>query len=95
MTLHMKEATKARVSALVWMATPLGNENQVNTVELAKKYRLPAIYAGHSVVDHGGLMSYGIDRDEPYRRTAVFVDKILKGTHPSEIPVEQPTKFEL
>jgi putative ABC transport system substrate-binding protein len=90
-----KEAMKARVGAVAWMAAPLGDLNQRDTVELAKKYRLPAIYSRQPVVENGGLMSYGPDRDEPFRRTAVFVDKILKGTHPSEIPVEQPTKFEL
>ena len=90
-----KEATKARVGAVAWMASPLGDLNQRDTVELAKRYRLPTIYSRQPVVENGGLMSYGPDRDEPFRRTAVFVDKILKGTHPSEIPVEQPTKFEL
>ena len=90
-----KEATKARSGALVWMASPLGSANQQLTVALAEKYRLPAIYARRTVVENGGLMSYGIDRDEPFRRAAVFVDKILKGTKPADIPVEQPTKFEL
>jgi putative ABC transport system substrate-binding protein len=90
-----KEAVKARVGALVWMSSPLGDLNQNHTVELAKKYRLPAIYSRQPVVENGGLMSYGADRAEPFRRTAVFVDKILKGTNPSDIPVEQPTKFEL
>ena len=64
-------------------------------IELAKKYRLPTIYLRRSVVENGGLMSYGHDRSEPFRRVAVFVDKILKGTKPADIPVEQPTKFEL
>ena len=64
------------------------------TVDLAEKYRLPAIYARRAVVEDGGLMSYGINLDEAFRRAAVFVDKILKGTRPADIPVEQPTKFE-
>jgi putative tryptophan/tyrosine transport system substrate-binding protein len=64
-------------------------------VALPKKYRLPAIYTRPAVVENGGLMSFGPDRDEPFRRVAVFVDKILKGTKPADIPVEQPTKFEL
>ena len=89
-----KEATKARSGALVWMSSPLGSANQRLTVDLAEKYRLPAIYARRAVVENGGLMSYGIDLDEPFRRAAVFVDKILKGTKPADIPVEQPTKFE-
>jgi putative ABC transport system substrate-binding protein len=90
-----KEATKARSGALVWMSSPLGSANQRLTVDLAEKYRLPAIYARQNVVENGGLMSYGTDRIEPYRRAAVFVDKILKGTKPADIPVEQPMKFEL
>jgi ABC-type uncharacterized transport system substrate-binding protein len=90
-----KEATNARSGALAWMSSPLGSVNQRLTVELADKYRLPAIYIRRAVVESGGLMSYGIDQDDSFRRAAVFVDKILKGTKPAEIPVEQPTKFEL
>ena len=89
-----KLAIKARSGALVSMASPLGSENQRLTVDLAEKYRLPAIYARRGVVENGGLMSYGINLDEAFRRGAVFVDKILKGTKPADIPVEQPTKFE-
>jgi putative ABC transport system substrate-binding protein len=63
-------------------------------VELAVKYRLPAIYARKDFVASGGLMSYGTDQTEPYKRVAVMADKILKGTKPAEIPVETPTKFE-
>jgi putative tryptophan/tyrosine transport system substrate-binding protein len=90
-----KEAIKARSDALAWMSSPLGSSNQRQTVELPKKYRLPAIYSRRAVVENGGLMSYGPDRDEAFRRAAVFVDKILKGTKPADIPVEQPMKFEL
>ena len=90
-----KEATKARSGALAWMLAPLGSSSQQQTVELAHKYRLPAIYTRRGVVENGGLMSYGPDQAEPFRRAAVFVDKILKGTKPADIPVEQPTKFEL
>ena len=63
-------------------------------VELAVKYRLPAIYFQKGFVDEGGLMSYGADYDDLYRRAAVYADKILKGTKPAELPVEQPTKFD-
>jgi ABC-type uncharacterized transport system substrate-binding protein len=90
-----KEATKAGSDAAIWMSSPVGAANQVFIIELAKKYRLPTIYPRRSVVENGGLMSYGHDRSEPFRRVAVFVDKILKGTKPADIPVEQPTKFEL
>jgi putative ABC transport system substrate-binding protein len=64
-------------------------------VDLATKNRLPAIYAQIDFVSGGGLMSYGADQVEPYRRVASMVDKILKGTKPADLPVEQPTKFEL
>jgi putative ABC transport system substrate-binding protein len=64
-------------------------------VELAAKYRLPAIYTRRDFVESGGLMSYGPDRVEPYRRAAVMIDKILKGAKPADLPVEQPREFEL
>jgi putative ABC transport system substrate-binding protein len=63
-------------------------------VELAGKYRLPAIYFQKEFVDEGGLMSYGADFDDLYRRTAGYVDKILKGAKPADLPVQQSTKFE-
>jgi putative ABC transport system substrate-binding protein len=61
--------------------------------DLAIKYRLPAIYQEQEFVDVGGLMSYGPDFPDLYRRAAYFVDKILKGAKPADLPVEQPTKF--
>ena len=64
-------------------------------VELANEWRLPAIYQGGFFVDMGGLLSYGTDFHESFRRAAVYVDRILKGTNPADLPVEQPTKFEL
>ena len=63
-------------------------------VELAGKYRLPAIYPNKEYVDEGGLMSYGADYVDLYRHAAVYVDKILKGAKPADLPVQQPTKFE-
>jgi putative tryptophan/tyrosine transport system substrate-binding protein len=63
--------------------------------ELASKYRLPAVSFIRGIVDEGGLMSYGVDEADAYRRAAVFADKILKGAKPAGLPVEQPTKFEL
>jgi putative ABC transport system substrate-binding protein len=90
-----KEAIVAGSSALAVHLHPLFAANQKRIVELATKNRLPAIYPRIDFVANGGLMSYGADRDEPYRRVAVLVDKILKGSKPADLPVEQPTKFEL
>ena len=86
---------KAGSSALVVGGSGLDNANQKMIVNLAARHRLPAICPHADYVAHGGLMSYGADRDEPYRRAASMIDKILKGTKPADIPVEQPTKFEL
>ena len=58
------------------------------------KYRLPAIYVQENFITSGGLMSYGPNQSERYKRIAVFIDKILKGAKPADLPVEQPTKFE-
>jgi putative tryptophan/tyrosine transport system substrate-binding protein len=63
-------------------------------VELAVKYRLPAIYTTKGFVDEGGLMSYGVQSEDLFRRAAVYVDKILKGAKPADLPVQQATKFE-
>jgi putative tryptophan/tyrosine transport system substrate-binding protein len=63
-------------------------------VELADKYRLPAIYPEKGFVDEGGLMSCGADFDDLYRRAAVYLDKILKGAKPADLPLQQATKFE-
>lgn len=76
------------------MFNPILTSNRSRFVELAAKHRLPAMYNQGDFVASGGLMSYGADQTEPYRRVAVMVDKILKGTKPADIPVEQPTKFE-
>jgi putative ABC transport system substrate-binding protein len=73
----------------------LAASNRKRIVELATKNRLPAIYSRGDYVTIGGLMSYGIDQAEPFRRVASMVDKILKGAKPADLPVEQPTKFEL
>ncbi len=68
--------------------------NQRQIVDMATKNRLPGIYHRGDYVDSGGLMSYGADQVEPYKRAASMVDKILKGVKPADLPVEQPKKFE-
>jgi putative ABC transport system substrate-binding protein len=92
-----REAVRARSGALaVTGGALIANINNIKQViNLAAKHRLPAIYNRAIDVVAGGLMSYGHDESERYRRAAVMVDKILKGAKPADIPVEQPTKFEL
>ena len=89
------EAIKSGSGAIAITQNPIISSNQKQIVALAMKSRLPAIYPRGDYVAHGGLMSYGADQAEPYRRAAVIVDKILKGAKPADIPIEQPTKFEL
>ena len=76
-------------------AGPVMRPNQKRIVGFALKSRLPSVYSSRGAVDAGGLMSYGTDEKDNYRRVAIYVDKILKGAKPAELPVEQPTKFEL
>jgi len=92
---EFREAVKAHSGALAVTAGALLAAIQPQIISLAAKYRMPAIAAGGEFVNNGGLMSYGPDRIEPYQRGAVMVDKILKGAKPADLPVEQPTKFEL
>ena len=87
-------AKQKQVNAIMTTAgRPFFGERK-RIVELAGKYRLPAIYSQKEYVDEGGLMSYGADYDDLYRRAAVYVDKILKGAKPADLPVQQATKFE-
>jgi len=91
-----EDAAKARATALVVTSEPSGLllRNRKQIVELSSKNRLPAIYPQLIYVNIGGLMSYAANELEMYRRAATYVDKILKGAKPAELPVEQPTKFE-
>ena len=86
---------KQRPDGLYVIASPLMDANQKRIVGFALKSRLPSVYGNREAVDAGGLMSYGADLADSYRRVAYFVDKILKGAKPADLPVEQPTKFEL
>jgi putative tryptophan/tyrosine transport system substrate-binding protein len=88
-------ATKDRAQALLTSPSSFINTHQGRIIEFAMKNRLPAMYAEPEFVDAGGLMSYAPNYADLFRRAAVYVHKILKGTRPGDIPVEQPTKFEL
>jgi putative ABC transport system substrate-binding protein len=89
------EARTQRAEALLVMASPVLNYQRARLVELAARHRLPASYPTREFVEAGGLMSYGPHLPDIARRAATYVDKILKGARPSELPVEQPVKFEL
>jgi ABC-type uncharacterized transport system substrate-binding protein len=87
-------AKQKQVNAVMTTTTRYFFAERKRIVELAGKYRLAAIYPEKEFVDEGGLMSYGADLADLYRRAAVYVDKILKGAKPADLPVQQPTKFE-
>jgi hypothetical protein len=87
-------AKQKQVGAIMTISSRIFFAERKWIVELAGKYRLPAIYFQKEFVDEGGLMSYGADFDDLFRRAAVYVDKILKGAKPADLPVQQATKFE-
>jgi putative ABC transport system substrate-binding protein len=87
--------TREHADALLTFTDSFTTRNRKRIVDLAAKHRLPAIYEVKEFVDAGGLMSYGPDIPDMNRRAATYVDKILKGAKPGDLPVEQPTKFEL
>jgi ABC-type uncharacterized transport system substrate-binding protein len=89
------DMTSARAGALIVLSTPMFFTERRRLVDLAAKNRLPAVYPLRDFVDAGGLMSYGPNIADMFRRAATYVDKILKGASPGDLPVDQPTKFEL
>jgi putative ABC transport system substrate-binding protein len=86
---------KERPDGLYVPPGPLNTSNRKRIVDFTLKSRLPSMWGNREFVDSGGLMSYGADLADNYRRVAYFVDRILKGAKPADLPVEQPTKFEL
>jgi ABC-type uncharacterized transport system substrate-binding protein len=86
--------TTRGANALIVPPDPLIATYRQRVVELAARSRLPAMYDNREIAESGGLMSYGVNNSDLYRRAAVYVDKILKGAKPADLPVEQPTKFE-
>ena len=88
-------AAGQRIDAVIVFDDPVLWSYRAQIVALADVRKIPAVYGYRDFVDQGGLMSYGPDRPDQYRRTAIYIDKILKGAKPSELPIEQPTKFEL
>ena len=92
---HRPAMNKAAVQALVVLTDPILFSQRKRTVDLANRDRLPAMYFFKGYAEEGGLMSYGPSDTDLFRRTAAYVDRILKGTKPGDLPIEQPTKFEL
>jgi putative ABC transport system substrate-binding protein len=90
-----RAASQEHADAVLVLGSAVLNSQRKRVVELAAKSRLPAIYARQEAVEDGGLMSYGVSIADLARRAAKNVDKILKGSKPADLPVEQPTKFEL
>ena len=89
-----RAVNKGRADAILMLNSPVLNAHRTQVVNLAVKSRIPVIYSGSAAVEAGGLMSYGVSTADLFRRAATYVDKILKGAKPADLPVEQPTKFE-
>ncbi len=90
-----RAAAKGRADALLVLGNPILNNQRKQVVDLAIKHRLPAAYTRPEFAEAGGLMYYGANYNDLFRRAETYVDKILKGAKPADLPVEQPTKFEL
>jgi len=88
-------ATRRRADALFVVTDAITQAHLGTIVQLAARHRLPAMYSAREFVEGGGLVSYGVNYADLYRRSAQFVDKIFKGAKPGDLPVEQPTRFEL
>jgi putative tryptophan/tyrosine transport system substrate-binding protein len=92
----LAEAQRQGADALIGLPSPLAYAQRTRLVELAARHRLPTMYNQREfIVEAGGLMSYGPNLRDLFRRAAIYADKILKGAKPTDLPVEQPTKFEL
>src|SRR5262245_27535758 len=90
-----RAAASARADAIIVLQSPVFNPRRAQLAELAVKSRLPAVYAQPEYVESGGLATYGPSMADLFRRAATYVDRILRGARPADLPVEQPTKFEL
>ena len=87
--------TRERMGSLLVIGSPLAFSQRVPLAELALKHRLPGMFQSRENVEAGGLMSYGVDYNDLHRRAALYIDKILKGVKPADLPVEQASKYEL
>ena len=87
-------AVRERVNAIITISGPIVFAQRKSIILLAANYKLPAIYPQKEFVEEGGLMSYGNDHRENYRHAAIYLNKILRGAKPGELPVERPSKFD-
>jgi putative tryptophan/tyrosine transport system substrate-binding protein len=92
---EFQNMVKRRIGAVVTSSSPLVNYHRKKVLQLLEQHRLPAIHPDQRFTNDGGLMAYGVNHEDLYRRAATYVDKILKRTKPADLPVEQPMKFEL
>ena len=88
-------ARKQRADVIVVLLDGLIQNHQRQIVDLARRHRLPGVYASREFAEAGGLLSYGVNYSDLYRRAAIYIDKVFKGARPRDLPVQQPTKFEL
>jgi ABC-type uncharacterized transport system substrate-binding protein len=91
----LERARSEKLDGLIFISTPIFTANAARIVELVQRTGLPAIYEARVLVERGGLMSYGPNINEAFRRAASYADRILKGAKPADLPIERPTKFEL
>jgi putative ABC transport system substrate-binding protein len=91
----LKEALNGRSTSIVMLSSPIVSTNSKPVAEFMFRHRLPAISPFRNFPNAGGLMSYGPNVNDFYRRAAMYVDRILQGAKPAELPIQQPTKFEL
>jgi len=89
-----RAAAKGRADAVLMLGNPILNARRKQIVDLAVKHKLPATYSRPEYIDAGGLIYYGTNYNDLFRRAATYVDRILKGAKPADLPIEQPTKFE-
>ena len=91
----LERARGERFDGLIFIASPMFTANATRLVELVQRTGLPAVYEARVLVDRGGLMSYGPNINEAFRRAASYADRILRGARPADLPIERPSRFEL
>jgi putative ABC transport system substrate-binding protein len=91
----MERAHAERLDGLIFVSSPIFTANAARIGEVVQQYKLPVVFEARVLVEHGGLISYGPNLNEAFRRVAALTDRILKGTKLAELPIERPTRFDL